>query len=444
MTDMTFTDISSPTPTGNLLVLVDPSAKASASIKSLESAAGVKIAAASDFQSQSADLGASLERADGLFVERFGLAVIRRRSADAPTELPKSLERSSAVRHVRPEYYMHATDTVRERYESWVRDGLRLLADGAATALRADRLPEPEIDFSADDMTATWGVPAVRADLSPFTGRGIKLAVLDTGLDFDHPDFAGRPVYGECFVAGEAPRDGNGHGTHCAGTAAGPVARDAHPRYGVAPEAHLHVLKVLGDSGGGTEGGVIAGMQRALDLGCEVLSMSLGRAVDLGDPYDPIYERVGQVALDTGSLIIAAAGNDSLRHRGRVRPVNAPANAPSILAVGAIDDRGRIAYFSNGGLNGDGGEVNLCAPGVDIDSSAPMPRRYARMNGTSMATPHVAGVAALYAEADERLRGRKLWEVLRRTAADIGVPIKAGGAGIVQAPVSIGDARLAV
>ncbi|MEM9902651.1 MAG: S8 family serine peptidase [Pseudomonadota bacterium] len=440
MTDKSFPDMSGPSETGDLLVLVDPEAKATASIKALESASGTKIAAATDFSGQGATAAQGLDDADGVFVERFGLAMIRGRSADARAELPGVLRRASAVQHVRPEYYMHATDTVRERYESWVRDGLRLLADGAGNALRAERMPEPEIDFSTDNVASTWGVRAVRADLSPYSGRGIKIAVLDTGFDFQHPDFVGRNLYGESFVPGETAQDLDGHGTHCAGTAAGPLAHDQAPRYGVAPEADLVILKVLGNNGG-RENWVIAGMQRAIDLNCEVLSMSLGRRVGIGEDPDPVYERIGQIALASGSLIVAAAGNDSRRHRGIVAPVNAPANAPSIIAVGAIDDRGRIANFSNGGLNDDGGEVNFCAPGVDIASAYPMPRRYENLNGTSMATPHVAGVAALYAEADPSLRGRRLWEVLRRRAADIGVPIRAGGAGLVQAPVSFGSSR---
>ncbi|MEP5091563.1 MAG: S8 family serine peptidase, partial [Paracoccaceae bacterium] len=95
----------------------------------------------------------------------------------------------------------------------------------------------------------------------------------------------------------------------------------------------------------------------------------------------------------------------------------------------------RVATFSCGGINSEGGEVNIAAPGVDILSSFPMPRRHGRINGTSMACPHVAGIAALLAQSDRNLRGRALWEALRRTAIDVGLPIRDGGAGLVQAPV---------
>ncbi len=433
MTDTFFAETGGPTPTGNLLVLLGPDTKPSAAVKSLESASGVKFAAASDFSASDTGAGAALDAADGVYLDGLNLAVVRAPQDRSVTDVSSALQADRSVVAVRDEYYMYALDSVRERYEAWVRDGLHLLADGVAGALRPERLPTEAVDFDSENRGATWGIRAIGADLSPYTGRGIRIAVLDTGFDFAHPDFAGRQVQGASFVPGEDAQDYQGHGTHCAGTAAGPGATDSHPRYGVATAADIYVGKVLGSSGG-REGWVLAGMDWAIRQGCEVVSMSLGRTVQIGEPHDPIYEQVGLRALDRGTLIVAAAGNDSSRHRGRVRPVNAPANAPSILAVGAIDDRGRVADFSNGGINGDGGEVNLCAPGVDVVSAYPMPQRYARLSGTSMATPHVAGVAAMFAEADSRLRGRALWEALRRSARDIGLPIEAGGSGLVQAP----------
>lgn len=104
------------------------------------------------------------------------------------------------------------------------------------------------------------------------------------------------------------------------------------------------------------------------------------------------------------------------------------------MAVGAVDSAMDVASFSCGGINGNGGEVNICAPGVNVLSSVPMPRRYMRLPGTSMATPHVAGVAALLAQSNPDLRGRALWDALRQTAKDIGLQMRDGGAGLVQAP----------
>ena len=160
--------------------------------------------------------------------------------------------------------------------------------------------------------------------------------------------------------------------------------------------------------------------------------MSLGRPAAEGDDTGD-YEQVGAFALQSGSLLVAAAGNDSDRRLDFVSPVSAPGNAPSVLAVGAIDEDRHIAPFSNGGLLPNGGEVNLCAPGVEV-LSAVTGGDYRTSSGTSMAAPHVAGVAALLAEADPSLRGRALWDALEARAQDIGLQPSAGGKGLVQAP----------
>jgi subtilisin family serine protease len=289
-------------------------------------------------------------------------------------------------------------------------------------------------DLAVDDAARTWGVAAVGAAASPFTGRGVRIAVLDSGFDAGHPDFEGREIVAESFVQGETTADGSGHGTHCAGTAAGPGARGNRPRYGVAPEAVLHVGKVLSDAGRGFEFDILSGMAWAIDAGCEVISMSLGRPAQPGEAPSVQYERLGRRALEAGCVIVAAAGNDSARRFGFIAPVAAPANSPSILAVGAVDAAGLVAPFSAGGLNPDGGEVDLAAPGVDVFSAFPRPQLYRALQGTSMACPHVAGVAALWAEAEPSLRGAALWRRLVETAAPLREGARDVGAGLVQAP----------
>ena len=268
-----------------------------------------------------------------------------------------------------------------------------------------------------DTAERTWGVAAVGAADSPFTGKGIRIAVLDTGIDAGHPDFEGRELVTKSFVPGLAADDVRGHGTHCAGIAAGPRAQGNRPRYGVAPEAEIYVGKVLDDSGNGAETDILAGMAWAIEQQCQVVSMSLGRAVQPGESYSLAYERLGRLALERGSLIVAAAGNNSSRRFGYIAPVAAPANAPSIMAVAAIDPEGAVADFSCGGLNPEGGEIDLAAPGIDVFSSYPRPQVYRSLSGTSMACPHVAGVAALWAEADASLRGQSLFERLKGAAA---------------------------
>ena len=285
-----------------------------------------------------------------------------------------------------------------------------------------------------DGDEKTWGVDAVGAWTSGFTGAGIKVAILDTGLDFQHPDFAERTIVSESFVSGEEAQDGHGHGTHVAGSAVGGLTSDGSFRYGVASGADLYVAKVLGDNGSGRERDIFTGIAWAIEQGCEVISMSLGAAVREGEAYIPEYEDLARLALDNGCLIIAAAGNESSRAYGYIAPVGSPANSPSIMAVAAVDQALEVAEFSSGGINPDGGEVNIAAPGVGIFSSALEPQRYATYSGTSMACPHVAGVAALIAESDPSLRGQALWDKLVETARALRGTERDLGAGLVQSP----------
>src|SRR6185437_7637714 len=160
---------------------------------------------------------------------------------------------------------------------------------------------------------------------------------------------------------------------------------------------------------------------------------SVGTPVAPGEPYSSIYEQVAQRALGAGTVILAAAGNDSLRPEA-IAPVDHPANCPSILAVAAIDAYLRFAPFSCGGINSDGGEVNLAAPGVAIRSAWPRPDLYRMNSGTSMATPYVAGIAALLAEANPSIRGRDLQELLTKATRPLELPPRDVGAGLAQAP----------
>ncbi|MFC3168883.1 S8 family peptidase [Paracoccus fontiphilus] len=292
----------------------------------------------------------------------------------------------------------------------------------------------PPSVLASDDLFRTWGVARTGAENSPFTGRGIRVAVLDTGFDLDHPDFQGRTIVHQSFVPGEDVMDGQGHGTHCIGTAAGPRGGANLPRYGIATEAEIYVGKVLNNRGVGTETDILAGMEWAIEQGCQVISMSLGRPTQTGEKPSAAYERLGRMALDRGALIAAAAGNDSTREFGFVAPVGAPANSPSIMAVAAVDASDNVANFSSGGINTNGGEVNIAAPGVSVFSSVPRPRLYDTLNGTSMACPHVAGIAALWAESDPGLRGQSLWDALVRSAQPMSHPASDVGAGMVQAP----------
>lgn len=159
--------------------------------------------------------------------------------------------------------------------------------------------------------------------------------------------------------------------------------------------------------------------------------MSLGSPVLVGTPHKVAYENAGRAALNAGSIIIAAAGNSG--GHPQQFPVSSPANAPSIMAVAAVDQGLRCASFSGRAANPNGGEVNIAAPGVGVFSSMKMPTRYASFNGTSMATPHVAGIAAMWSQRTGE-RGTALWQRLLATSRQIGQPVSHVGRGLVQAP----------
>lgn len=379
--------------------------------------------------------------------ERLGVAVV-----DAPPEQIASAQGARSVMAIEAERIVHALEGATARFERrGPAAGGGLEAAPLATAaggLSGDYLrgyhdavehlaeigaPAPVAPVAPDETEATWGLQAVGVLVSTFTGQGVRVAVLDTGFDVGHPDFADRSVTTRSFIEGEEVQDGNGHGTHCIGTALGPAAPGTGPRYGVASGAEILAGKVLSDAGSGNDTGILAGIDWAVQQGCAVVSMSLGAAVRAGDPFSQVFERAARRAQAAGTLIVAAAGNESERPEV-INPVGHPANCPSILAVAALDSALAIAPFSNRGLDPDGGQVDVAGPGVDVYSSWPMPDRYHTISGTSMATPHAAGVAALLAEANPGERGAALGRLLVAGARRLGLPSADVGSGVVQAP----------
>ena len=159
-------------------------------------------------------------------------------------------------------------------------------------------------------------------------------------------------------------------------------------------------------------------MNWAIANRCVVISMSLGSS----SPEQAAYTAAGRAALNNGCLIVAAAGN------GYGAPTGAPANSPTIMSVASLDSNLAPSAFSNVG------KIEIAAPGRDVFSSLPMPRRYGTLSGTSMATPHVAGCAALWAQSDPSLRGLALWNKLLSTARPLPYPASKVGRGLVQAP----------
>ena len=290
-------------------------------------------------------------------------------------------------------------------------------------------MTEPPQPF-ADTEEFTWGLQAVGASTSPMSGQGVKLAVLDTGFELTHPDFTGRDITAQSFLAGQEPQDGHGHGTHTAGTACGPATPTTGRRYGVATQAQMFIGKVLGDTGSGTDAGILAGINWAIANECDIVSMSLGADVA---QVNPTYTAVGSRALDRGTLIVAAAGNNADRPDGNYGFVGTPANSPNILAVAAVDQQLAVAPFSARSGSGQGGQVDLAGPGVDVYSSWILPMQYNTISGTSMSTPHVSGLAALWAEVS-KTRGRELWAILTGQSRPLSAPSVDVGSGLLVAP----------
>ncbi|OYW44610.1 MAG: hypothetical protein B7Z08_05960 [Sphingomonadales bacterium 32-68-7] len=366
----------------------------------------------------------------GLVFPELGVAVVNP-TAEGVAAISSAVAKTDALELMEPERFVYTTGEIDLSWLRGFRDATNeiyeRLAEKSTGSVGGQTVP------TFDESQATWGLQATQVLQSRWTGKGVRIAILDTGIDLGHQDFRSRQILAESFIHGEPVADGNGHGTHCAGVAAGPVQPGTLPRYGVAPGAELMVGKVLANSGRGTDGQIIAGINWAIANKADIVSMSLGAPVTEGQNFSAVFQQIAEIALARGTLIIAAAGNDSHRPRD-LRPVSHPGNCPGIMAVGALDRTYRLGWFSNSGLNLNGGKVDIVGPGVDIYSSFPTGTPpYRRLDGTSMATPYVAGIAALYAEATG-LRANALWAELTRRALPINQATSDVGAGLAQAP----------
>lgn len=271
----------------------------------------------------------------------------------------------------------------------------------------------------ASDPEQPWGILRVKAEEAWKTtrGAGANVAVIDTGIDAKHPDLAANVKGGWNATNPQAPDnfiDDNGHGSHVSGTIA--AVRNSTGVVGVAPEATLWGVKVLDANGSGTFANVIAGIQWAAEHKMDVANMSLGASRGNQALADSVTN-----ATKAGVTIIAAAGNSG-------GAVGYPAAYPECIAISASDIRDGLASFSSRGP-----EVALIAPGVDVKSTT-MGGQYDTLSGTSMATPHVAGLAALAVSA-KNIRGA---EALRKALADAATPLpdltpEQQGAGLVDA-----------
>jgi subtilisin family serine protease len=359
----------------------------------------------------------------------IGVAVVSAHPDQRPRLLAAAAE-APQVLAIEPERVVSISDDTSPEFLRGFQAGVNSLVDQALGGSPAGSTSAAAQDW--DETLITWGLQACRVPESCLSGAGVKVAVLDTGFDLGHRDFVGRSVTTATFIAGEEVQDGHGHGTHCIGTSCGPRQPTTLPRYGIAYEAAIHAGKVLSNAGRGADGGILAGINWAVAQGCRVVSMSLGAPTNVGDTYSPIFEQTARRALARGTIIVAAAGNES-RRPDQVSPVGHPANCPSILAVASLDRDLAVSYYSSAGLNPDGGQVDIAAPGRDVRSSWPETLGYKRISGTSMATPHVAGILALYAEAAPDATAAELKNQLLEYARRLPLPATDVGGGVTQA-----------
>jgi subtilisin family serine protease len=319
----------------------------------------------------------------------------------------------------------------------------------------------PGAQAAAGDIA--WGVKAVKADTSPFTGADIVVAVLDTGIDAGHAAFAGINIQQKDFT-GEGDGDRHGHGTHCAGTIFG---RDVEgKRIGIARGvSNVLIGKVLGQQGGGSSDQIMQAILWAVDQGANVISMSLGidfpgyvkqleqqglpteiatsRALEGYRANTQLFDSLiafvrSRGSFGTATVVVAAAGNESMRDQNPdfEVAVSPPAVAEGIVSVAALGEGPQgftVADFSNTG-------ALIAAPGVNI-LSAKLGGGLRSMSGTSMATPHVAGVTTLWADKLKRSGRLTASELVNRViASGTQQGLKAGfdpvdvGSGLAIAP----------
>ncbi len=291
-----------------------------------------------------------------------------------------------------------------------------------------------KVKASLDKSVPQIGAPTAWA--AGYDGKGVRVAVLDTGIDATHPDLKDRIDAEKNFTGSGAADDvvdRAGHGTHVASTVAGSGAESGGKYKGVAPGARLLVGKVLGDEGKGDESGIIAGMQWAVAEGAKVVNLSLGAEDTPG--IDPLEQAVNDLSADSGTLFVVAAGNEG----PGASTLGSPGTAEAALTVGAVDRQDAMADFSSRGPTADGAlKPDITAPGVEIVAAKaaegwmgdPAADGYVSMSGTSMATPHVAGAAAILAQEHPDWTGAQIKAALTASAKPTaGVSSYAQGAG---------------
>jgi minor extracellular serine protease Vpr len=270
-------------------------------------------------------------------------------------------------------------------------------------------------------------------------GKGVTIAILDTGVDYNHPDLKDNyiPIGSFDFVNNDSyPMDDNGHGTHCAGIILGNGNESDYRYVGVAPGAKFYAFKVLNDTGAGNYSTYLAGMEAAVDLNrdgdtsdhVDIISLSFGTQTP-GTPTDKLCQ-VADDIVDAGVVVVAAAGN-----LGTQGSITSPGCAQKVICVGASDKNDKIAYFSSKGpVEWDGNYMvkpDVVAPGVSITSTC-MGGGYTTKQGTSMAAPHIAGVIALLLQTHPNFSPKEIKDILKAAAVDLHYDSNTQGSGRID------------
>ena len=310
------------------------------------------------------------------------------------------------------------------------------LIPATAVSLRPSALDELT---DSDDVAEIWldevvhilldvSTPHIRAphvwEQLQNDGEGVTICVVDTGIDATHPDFAGRVGLTADFSGKGSAVDGNGHGTHVASTAAGTGAASGGKYVGVAPGATIMAAKALADNGSGRMSNVMAGLEWAAQNGADVLNLSLGSRGN-SDGSDALSTMCNAI-VDLGKIMVVAAGNSGPRQS----TIGSPGAAAQVITVGASDDQDSVARFSSRGPTADGRvKPDIVAPGSKIVAARAagtsvgqvVDEYYTTASGTSMATPHVAGLVALMLRAARGLGPADIKKMLMATSVDINV-----------------------
>ncbi|WP_112242042.1 S8 family peptidase [Kribbella monticola] len=336
---------------------------------------------------------------------------------------------------------LHGTATKLPKTQAsafWAAIGARPAAGRRAALSRsvAKVWLDRKVQATLDRSVPMIGAPQAWA--AGYTGKGVKVAILDTGIDETHPDLQGKVSVSKNFTGDPSVADGFGHGTHVASIITGTGAASGGKYKGVAPDVSLLIGKVLDHTGFGDESDVIAGMEWAAAQGARVVNLSLGGPAPVDEAQDPGALAVDKLSASTNTLFVVAAGNS-----GGKSTIGSPGVAEAALTVASVDKADHLASYSSRGplpYNDRVDKPDIAGPGSDIVAAraagttmgSPVDDYYTTASGTSMATPHVAGAAAILAQEHPDWTGPELKAALMASSKDDGYNAFEQGAGRVD------------